>query len=259
MKRFLILCGLLLAMTATAWALDAQQPAPHAQAPEQGPSQPPAASAPAPSPAPVESAAAQAQPKVEVVKPEDLAKAEAEKKPEPPKPAEKINTVPGAVVYVRPYPASGTILAEADYGAFTSTKYAWDAQEFAGKGVKLGENPYVLEVQTLLVVKDAGLYQFAVDTNGDLLKNNRIDLNYFCLMNLEGNVLTSERKEVPLILKDNRSVGAAKLSPGIYQLQIACGYNSNPRVTKMTYSLLMKGPNDLSFRAPKAEELVIKK
>jgi hypothetical protein len=190
------------------------------------------------------------------VKPEDLAKAE--KKAEPTKPVEKIETTPGVVVYARPFPATGNTLSEADYGAFSSTKYAWDVQELSAKGIKVGENPFVLEIQALLVVNEPGLYQFAFDSNVDFTKWGG-DKYYLCLMNLEGSALSSERKEVNSQTKENRSIGAAKLTPGVYKLQIVGGYSAPIRWAKMTYSLLMKGPNDLSFRTPKAEELVVKK
>lgn len=253
MKRFVILCALVLSLTVQAWALDAQQPAPPAQAPAQE-TQTPAVTPSAPAPA--EAAAPSTQPKIEVVKPEDLAKVE--KKAEPAKPAEKIETTPGVVVYARPFPASGNMLSEADYGAFSSTKYVWDVQELSAKGIKVGENPFVLEIQALLVVKEPGLYQFALDSNVDFTKWGG-DKNYLCLINLEGSALTTERKEANAQTKENRSVGAAKLTPGVYNLQIVGGYSAPIRWAKMAYSLLMKGPNDLSFRTPKTDELVIKK
>lgn len=194
--------------------------------------------------------------KVEVVKPEDLKdqqqpKAEASK--------EIVETVPGAIVYVRPFPASPASLAEADYGAFETKTFSWNTSDFKSKGVKSGNNPFCIEVQTHLVVREAGLYQFAVDAFYD--GNGSVASKILTLIKLEGNVLTSEIKQAPSTKGvDNRNVGAAKLSPGLYTLQAVCGITLGDFTKEhFTFSLLMKSPSDLSFRAPKADELVLKK
>ena len=98
--------------------------------------------------------------KVEVVKP-DEAQAQAAPKQEENK--AQVQTMPGAIVYVRPFPKSLSAMSEADYGAFQTQNFSWDTSDFSNKGVKYGKNQFVVEVQTFLVVKEAGLYQFAID------------------------------------------------------------------------------------------------
>lgn len=213
---------------------------------------PPAPPAP---PAPV--ATPQGPGKMEVVTPEELAKTEA---PAAPKQEEKKEeTTPGAIVYVRPFPQSANVLPEADYGAFQTKAFSWNSAEFGGKGVKTSNNQFCIEVQSYLVARGAGLYQFAIDIayNGKGYPAKQV----LSVIKLEGNALVSEMKAVPPGgVLDIRSVGAAKLTPGIYGLQVVSGIELNAiKGESFTYTLLMKGPGDLSFRAPKPDELVLKK
>jgi hypothetical protein len=213
-------------------------------------------------PAPVATPQAQAPEgpgKIEVVKPED---AQAEQPPVATPDKKQEETTPGAIVYVRPYPKEGGSLSEADYGAFQSTGFAFDSSQFSNKGVKTGTNQYCIEIQTYLVAKEDGLYQIAIDMGYD---NKSVPTaSILSSITLEGVALVNEYKKSGIIGQgpiDNRTVGAAKLSKGIYMLQVIAGVETNvaKNNTRFEYKMMIKAPGDLSFRAPRSDELVLKK